>query len=178
MICDKCGKNNPTGAQKCSSCGEDMPTTASCGGFYDILNFSDLPNEGLKEKASQENGAEGIDQQNMQKLLKKSDSIIKNTQKNTVFGLVAIGLSLVILISSVVIGVITVNSVKNYEKETTKKINDSITRIEEATKELKNTQSKIVEESEKVSEEKNKGLKEEIIKLIEEKFASLKENES
>lgn len=40
MICNKCGKNNPAGAEKCSFCKEPMPETTNCGGFSDILTYS------------------------------------------------------------------------------------------------------------------------------------------
>lgn len=40
MICNKCGKNNPAGADKCSFCKELMPATTNCGGFSDILTYT------------------------------------------------------------------------------------------------------------------------------------------
>jgi hypothetical protein len=40
MLCNKCGKNNPIGAEKCSYCKEPMPQTTGCSGFGDILTYS------------------------------------------------------------------------------------------------------------------------------------------
>lgn len=43
MICNKCGKNNPAGADKCSNCKEPMPSLTNCGGFSDILSYNAPP---------------------------------------------------------------------------------------------------------------------------------------
>lgn len=43
MICNKCGKNNPAGAEKCSVCKEPMPPLTNCGGFSDILSYNAPP---------------------------------------------------------------------------------------------------------------------------------------
>ena len=135
MICEKCGKSNIGNLSECAYCGAEMPKTSGGGGFADILSYNAadatipiavkpdmLKNE--KEKPS-----EGISEVEMLKLIKKSDNIMKSTRVNSLFGIVAIGLSLLILISSIIFGIITINAVKGYKEET-------MTQIEETKKEL------------------------------------------
>lgn len=40
MICEKCGKNNPTKNTVCSSCNQPLPSSSNCGGFADILTIN------------------------------------------------------------------------------------------------------------------------------------------
>ncbi len=133
MICDKCGKSNIMGLAECSYCGADMPPATCCSGFADILSFGVFgentpPNSsGYINKENFE--LKGMRDSDMQKLLKKSDNIMKTTQKNSLFGLIAIGLSFLILISSIVFGIRTVNTVNSYKEET-------IGQIDETKKEL------------------------------------------
>lgn len=135
MICDKCGKSNIRDIFQCAYCGAEMPKTTGGGGFADILSYSTeggatpSPVRLEKRKDEKEKPSEGISELEMQKLIKKSDNIMKSTKINSLFGLVTIGLSFLILISSIIFGIVTINIVKGYKDET-------MTQIEETRKEL------------------------------------------
>ncbi len=148
MICDNCGKSNISGLSKCSYCGAEMPKASACGGFADILSYKpptekpyDMPNRVVNEKE-----AERISDSDMQKLINKSDSIIKSTKVNSLFGLIAIGLSALILTSSIVCGIVTVRTVKAYKEET-------LTQLEETNKELTEHKAQLAVLLEKIAEE-------------------------
>lgn len=135
MICEKCGKSNISNLSECAYCGAEMPKTSGCGGFSDILSYNAAggvtpsPVKPEMHKDEKEKPSEGIGELEMQKLIKKSDNIMKSTKINSLFGLVAIGLSFLILITSVIFGIVTINTLKGYKKET-------MTQIEEIRKEL------------------------------------------
>lgn len=150
MICDKCGRSNISNLSECAYCGAEMPKTTGGGGFADILsyNVSDGTTPPVKadiHKCKKNKSSEGISEAEMQKLIKKSDNIMKSTKTNSLFGLVAIGLSLLILISSIIFGIVTINAVKGFKEET-------MTQIEETRKELKEYKTQVdmlIEESKK-----------------------------
>ena len=135
MICEKCGKSNISNLSECAYCGAKMPKTTGGGGFADILSYNAAggvtpsPVKPEMHKDEKEKPSEGISELDMQKLIKKSDNIMKSTKINSLFGLVAIGLSFLILISSIIFGIVTINTVKGYKEET-------MTQIEETRKEL------------------------------------------
>lgn len=135
MICDKCGKSNSHDISQCAYCGADMPKTSGGGGFVDILTYKGTggatpsANKAETPVCREEKQTEGISEIDMQKLIKKSDNIMKSTKVNSLFGLVAIGLSILILVSSIIFGIITINTVKSYKEAT-------MTQIEETKKEL------------------------------------------
>jgi len=153
VICDKCGKSNISGLSECSYCGAEMPKTSACGGFADILSYKssgettpptitpDVPRY-EKEKKS-----EGISDLDMQKLIKKSDSIMKSTKVNSLFGLIAIGLSFLILVSSIIFGIVTISTVKGYKEET-------MTQLEETKKELTDYKTQLDTLFEKIEDDK------------------------
>lgn len=151
MICEKCGKSNISNLSECAYCGAEMPKTTDGGGFADILSYSAAggvapsPVRPEMHKDEKEKSSEGISELEMQKLIKKSDNIMKSTKINSLFGLVAIGLSLLILISSIIFGIVTINTVKGYKEET-------MTQIEETRKELTEYKSQV----DTLLEEKNK----------------------
>ena len=151
MICEKCGKSNISNLSECAYCGAEMPKTTGGGGFADILSYSAAggvapsPVRPEMHKDEKEKSSEGISELEMQKLIKKSDNIMKSTKINSLFGLVAIGLSLLILISSIIFGIVTINTVKGYKEET-------MTQIEETRKELMKYKSQV----DTILEEKNK----------------------
>lgn len=151
MICDKCGKSNIQGITECSYCGAEMPRTSGGGGFADILSYNAIggiscsPVKKDIKKYENEKQLEGISEAEMQKLIKKSDGIMKSTKINSLFGLVAIGLCILILISSSIFGILTINTIKSYKEETT-------TQMEETRKELMEYKSQVDE----ILEEKNK----------------------
>ena len=124
MICDKCGKSNISGLSECSYCGAEMPKASACGGFADILSYKSLGETtplAIKPdvpKYEYEKKSEGMSDLDMQKLIKKSDSIMKSTKVNSLFGLIAIGLSFLILVSSIIFGIVTISTVKGYKEET------------------------------------------------------------
>lgn len=151
MICDKCGKSNIQGTTECSYCGAEIPRTSDGGGFADILSYNvigGILHSNVKKdikKHENEKPVEGISEAEMQKLIKKSDGIMKSTKINSLFGLVAIGLCILILISSSIFGILTINTIKSYKEETT-------TQMEETRKELMEYKSQVDE----ILEEKNK----------------------
>lgn len=151
MICEKCGKSNISNLSECAYCGAEMPKTTGGGGFADILSYNAAdgvvpsPVRPEMHKDEKEKSSEGISELEMQKLMKKSDNIMKSTKINSLFGLVAIGLSLLILISSIIFGIVTINTVKGYKEETMKQIEEintsmdkRITQIEEIISEIEN----------------------------------------
>lgn len=118
MICEKCGQSNIQGLSKCAYCKADMPAASGGGGFADILSYT-APESAVSDTPyyERERKTEGISDADMQKLIKKSDNIMRTTQKNTFFGLIAIVLSLVILLSSVIIGVKTIGAVNDCKED-------------------------------------------------------------
>ena len=154
MICEKCGKSNISNLSECAYCGANMPKTTGGGGFADILSYNAAggitpsPVRPEMHKDEKEKTSEGISELEMQKLIKKSDNIMKSTKINSLFGLVAIGLSFLILISSIIFGIVTINTVKSYKEETMKQ-------IEETRKELTEYKTQIdtlIEESKKIDD--------------------------
>lgn len=151
MICEKCGKSNISNLSECAYCGAEMPKTTGGGGFADILSYNAAggvtpsPVRPEMRKDEKEKPSEGISELEMQKLIKKSDNIMKSTKINSLFGLVAIGLSFLILISSIIFGIVTINTVKGYKEET-------MSQIEETRKELMEYKSQV----DTILEEKNK----------------------
>ena len=104
MLCEKCGKNNPENALICSNCGSEMPQTEKCNGFADILTYTPPESNGANESYSSAysaNQTEGISEFDMKKIIRKTDNIIKISQKNTLFGLISVVLGCVIIICSV-----------------------------------------------------------------------------
>lgn len=153
MICDKCGKSNISGLSECSYCGAEMPRTSACGGFADILSYKSLDETTpptIKPdvlKYENEKKSEGISDLDMQKLIKKSDSIMKSTKVNSLFGLIAIGLSFLILISSIIFGIVTISTVKGYKEET-------MTQLEATKKELTDYKTQLDTLLEKIEDNK------------------------
>lgn len=138
MICDKCGKSNIPGTTECSYCGAEMPRASGGGGFADILSYHAIGgiSHSPVKKYENKKRTEGNSEAEMQKLIKKSDGILKSTKINSLFGLVAIGLCILILISSGIFGVLTLNTIKDYKEETT-------TQMEETRKELMEYKSQV-----------------------------------
>ena len=104
MLCEKCGKNNPENALICSNCGSEMPKTEKCNGFADILTYNPPESTGAVENYASSysaNQTEGISEFDMKKIIRKTDNIIKISQKNTLFGLISVVLGCVIIICSV-----------------------------------------------------------------------------
>ncbi len=118
MICEQCGKSNIDGVLRCTYCGAGMPSTTACGGFADILTFQDTQaTTSLSSPLGENAKTEGMYDADMQKLLKKSDNIIKTTKKNASLSMVAIMLSILIFISSLMFGFATLSAMKGYQKE-------------------------------------------------------------
>ena len=143
MICEKCGKSNIRGLAVCKYCGTDMPEINHCSGFSDILTFENTEAPSSPVTGFELNKSEGISERDMQKLIKKSDKIIKSTRTGAMFGLIAIGLSIVILICSVVIGMSTLNAVNKYREETQellKKVSPEVTEVDNTENTLNNSE--------------------------------------
>lgn len=145
MICDKCGKQTDGIKGVCSSCGVPLPPKSGGGGFADILSVDYTAVEVQAETTSAMSGSElkteGISDYDMQKLIKKSDKIIQTTQKNTLFGLIAIGLSALIFISSIIIAVVAVNKVKEVDEQNAKIMNQIQDDIDTIMDSLKNKEN-------------------------------------
>ncbi len=126
MICDNCGKNNAHGAVKCHYCGTELPKATVNNGFADILSIQ-IPSDNSNRSTSTDQPiiSEGMYDADMQKLLKKSDRIDKTTQQNSKLGLIAVAMSLVIFISSLTFGIITIHKVNSQMKEI-EQIRDSL----------------------------------------------------
>ena len=160
MICDKCGKSNISGLSECSYCGAEMPKTSACGGFADILSYKSLGETtppAIKPdvpKYENEKKSEGISDLDMQKLIKKSDSIMKSTKVNSLFGLIAIGLSFLILVSSIIFGIVTISTVKGYKEETITQLEETMTQLEETKKELTDYKTQLDTLLEKIEDDK------------------------
>jgi len=153
VICEKCGKSNISNLSECAYCRAEMPKTSGGGGFADILNYkfsgetaphTIAPGVPRYEK---EKKFEGLSDLDMQKLIKKSDSIMKSTKVNSLFGLIAIGLSFLILVSSIIFGIVTISTVKGYKEET-------MTQLEETKKELKDYKTQLDTLFEKIEDDK------------------------
>ena len=106
MICDVCGKNNCTDADRCSFCGADMPKKCSCSGFSDILSYD--RNNGLINKKENETSKE-----KMLILLKKMGEMKKMAQKQILFGAVSVVLGVCVLVSSIVTGYVITRSAQD-----------------------------------------------------------------
>lgn len=101
MLCEKCGNNNPESNNRCSYCGSQMPVTEMCKGFADILTYS--PPEqtvfpGGYTPPYTTNISEGISEEDMKKIIRKTDSIISFSRKNLVVSLISLMLAIVIIV--------------------------------------------------------------------------------
>ena len=134
---------------------------------------------GLKEYTPAEYKAD------MQKLLKKSDNIMVSTLKNLLFGIIAVGLSLLILISSIIIGMMTISTVKDYKEQTMTQLEQTNEKLEEykdqveavikekgsSNKTTKKTTTNSVKEDDKKDEEEKKVTTEEATLKDEKEFS-------
>lgn len=149
MICDKCGKSNINGLLECAYCGTEMPENSVCFGFADILSFnpdkSIVPPINISKYGEEK--IERISDLDMQKLIKKSDNIMKSTKVNSLLNLIAIGISFLILISSIIFGIVTISTVKSYKEET-------LTQLEETKKELTDNKLQLDTLLEKIEDDK------------------------
>lgn len=104
MLCEKCGKNNLSDAQECSFCGATMPLQEKCGGFADILTYTPPETSGFSggiASTYSSTQTEGISEQEMKKIIKKTDNIIQFSQKNIIISLASVVLGLVIVFFSI-----------------------------------------------------------------------------
>lgn len=111
MFCNQCGKDNPENTGACRYCGSPMPAASGCGGFADILSF-EAKNMEITIEPDKTTNQEGISEYDMQKLLKKTDEILKTNRQNRLFQLITVLLCGLILIFTLVFGVSTMNAVK------------------------------------------------------------------
>ena len=155
MICDKCGKSNIQGVHECIYCGARMPKLSGGGGFADILSYEhctttyDSKSDFVFDK---ENLSEDVRKSDVQTLIKKFDAILKITRRNLLFCMFAIVLGFIILLSSIVFGTVTVDSLKKYKKET-------ITQLEQTSKKLSEYKTQLDVKSKNSDEnEKNSSL--------------------
>lgn len=116
MICDKCGKDNLPGAQKCVSCKGEMPPTASCGGFSDILSFAaPLENQGTNTRGMMSGIGGGIDKMEFEKLQKKYANLAETSRKTVLIALGAAVVGVIALILSVSFWLGTKGNIKELE---------------------------------------------------------------
>lgn len=128
MFCNKCGKNNNDGLSKCAHCGAPMSSTVKFSGFADILSFekTNTVNDNVSNLAERND-------EDMQKLIKKTDNIMNVGRKNALFNLITIGVCVVTLLVSVVLGLNSKASVNDYAEDTGKRleqIEDKIAKID------------------------------------------------
>lgn len=129
MICYKCGKNNPATSKKCSSCKAIMPEVTKCNGFADILSFK---NENVQSNNIINNKNHNIAEvrdEDMKKLINQSYNIARRTKTNSLLELIAIGMCILIFISSVITGVVIIKNIRSFES-------DILTQLEETKNEL------------------------------------------
>jgi len=116
MLCEKCGKNNLSDATKCSSCGEPMPQQEKCNGFADILTYTPPETSPVSDGYSTIYNApqtEGISEQEMKKIIKKTDNIINFSQKNIIISLASVVIGLVVILFSMY----TIGEINSLEKK-------------------------------------------------------------
>lgn len=123
MICEKCGKNNPSKNTICSNCKAPLPVTESCGGFADILTFNDVPGP----VTATETRAAGMNDADAKRLVSKTAAIAEYNKKITLFTLIGAGVSTLLLILAIVFFVITSVKVSVLERkfDDFKKANDT-----------------------------------------------------
>ena len=97
MICEKCGKNNRTGAEQCASCGAEMPTVPYGTGFADILRFSRQQSGGPAEAAAQASASE------VQELKKRLGESQERVRRQTIRLRIVTILAALFLILSVIL---------------------------------------------------------------------------
>lgn len=99
MICEKCGKNNQTGAEHCTFCGAKMPVIPYGTGFADILRFSSQQS-GMAETAGQSQTGES---QELRKRLaesrKREQLLIKRLRTMTILTVILLLLAAFLTIS-------------------------------------------------------------------------------
>lgn len=99
MICEKCGKNNQTGAEHCTFCGAKMLVIPYGTGFADILRFSGQQS-GMAETAGQSQTGES---QELRKRLaesrKREQLLIKRLRTMTILTVLLLLLAAFLTIS-------------------------------------------------------------------------------
>lgn len=129
MICEKCGKNNPSKNTICSSCKAPLPVCESCGGFADILTFNDVPGP----VTVTETRTAGMNDADAKRLVAKTSAIAEYNKKITLFTLIGAGVSTLILILAIVFLIITSSkvSVLEHKISSLNKDNDSALAVED-----------------------------------------------
>ena len=102
MFCNKCGANILEGAKVCSKCGERMPQKEKCSGFADIFSFKtdDLPKTSESTVSIKTFDSTGLEN-DIRKLSRKTDMVIKTTKKAYLFSVISLAISVVIVLVSV-----------------------------------------------------------------------------
>ncbi|MBR3933727.1 MAG: zinc ribbon domain-containing protein [Clostridia bacterium] len=129
MFCEKCGNNNSGDSSVCSYCGAQMPPKEKCNGFADILSYTHTQTTAVDDSYTQSintNQTEGISEFEMKKIINKTDSIIKISQKNILIGLVSVVLGCIIIVCS-----ICMISSNNRNKQEIKNLKNTINQYEE-----------------------------------------------
>ena len=108
MICNKCGKNNSAGADRCSACGEIMPAESNCGGFSDILTYSAQPKP-AKPEVDASAPVHTERQINMEKPTVNTELV----KRSIIFSIASMAVSVLVLIGFIICTVIVVSSVNN-----------------------------------------------------------------
>lgn len=126
MLCEKCGKNNPAGTEKCLICGAGMPSREGCGGFSDVLSYEKSNLQEMNMMGSKENVM--IDNSETQKLTKKVNKLVKNNKKMMFIMLVAVLIGVVSLSLSLYYGISAGNKISVLQKDISA-LQDEITDI-------------------------------------------------
>ena len=126
MLCEKCGKNNPAGAEKCLICGAGMPSREGCGGFGDVLSYEKSNSQEVNIIGSKENAM--TDNSETPKLTKKVNKLVKNNKKMMLIMLAAVLIGLVSLSLSLYYGISAGNKISILQKDISA-LQDEITEI-------------------------------------------------
>lgn len=112
MICEKCGSQNIDGVKFCTGCNSPMPPVSGCGGFGDILDFESINATPTVAATSPVVVQGGYNEEDMRNLLRKTDSVIRQTDRNGRLSLIAIFVSLAAIVCTVVMGVSIISMVE------------------------------------------------------------------
>lgn len=128
MICEKCGKQNPLEETICINCGVGIPRKTKCGGFGDILSYEGKDATMPVIEKDREDG------KIVKLLLRKTDNVMKQTDKNLFISKIAVCVSVIVLGCSIVFGIMTVNSINKAKNELQNTINSLRNELREAEK--------------------------------------------
>lgn len=102
MICEKCGKNNPGKNTTCAYCKAPLPGNESCGGFADILSFTNVP----APVTAEDTRSAGMNEADARRLIARTNGIVEYSKRTTLFALIGVGICSLMLILTIVFFII------------------------------------------------------------------------